>query len=78
MHNRQAIDLGRIWKAAKDFDLWPMYLVGFFADIPQSPPNTYLVIILRNLGFNTVCSSSSSRHNYSTDPLVLTFLFISS
>ncbi|KAI1346501.1 major facilitator superfamily domain-containing protein [Xylaria sp. FL0043] len=53
MHNRQAITPSGLWNAAKDFDLWPIYLLAFFADIPQSAPTTYLVIILRSLGFNT-------------------------
>ncbi|KAI0407853.1 major facilitator superfamily domain-containing protein [Xylaria palmicola] len=53
MHNRQGITPSRLWNAAKDFDLWPIYLLSFFGDIPHSPPNTYLVLILRGLGFNT-------------------------
>ncbi|KAI0446720.1 major facilitator superfamily domain-containing protein [Xylaria telfairii] len=53
MHNRQAITADRLWNAAKDFDLWPIYLLAFFTNIPQNPPHTYLVIILRSLGFNT-------------------------
>ena len=57
MHNRQPITPRRLWNAAKDFDLWPIFLLGFIADIPQSPPATYLTLILRNLGFSTVCKA---------------------
>lgn len=28
MNNRQAVNLERLWKAVKDYDLWPLYLVG--------------------------------------------------
>lgn len=27
MHNRQGVNLSRLWKAIKDYDLWPLYLV---------------------------------------------------
>ncbi|KAI0506506.1 major facilitator superfamily domain-containing protein [Xylaria bambusicola] len=53
MNNRQAITPRRIWNALKDFDLWPIYVIGFFINVPQDPPNTYLVITLRSLGFDT-------------------------
>lgn len=36
-----------------DFDLWPLYLIGFFAYIPPQPINTYLSLILRQMGFST-------------------------
>ncbi|KAI1192971.1 major facilitator superfamily domain-containing protein [Nemania serpens] len=53
MHNRQAITLPRLWGAAKNYDLWPIYALSFLSSIPQSPPSNYLTIILRNLGFST-------------------------
>ena len=28
MHNRQAITPRRLWNAAKDYDLWPLYAIG--------------------------------------------------
>ena len=28
MNNRQHVDLRGIWKALKDFDLWPVYIVS--------------------------------------------------
>ncbi len=28
MHNRQAVDLPRLIKCLKDYDLWPLYLVS--------------------------------------------------
>ncbi|KAG8630706.1 hypothetical protein KVT40_002325 [Elsinoe batatas] len=53
MHNRQAVNLPRLWKCLKDYDLWPLYLVGLTNYIPPSPPQNYLALILRNLGFST-------------------------
>jgi hypothetical protein len=28
MHNRQAVNLPRLWKCLKDYDLWPLYMVS--------------------------------------------------
>jgi len=28
MNNRQAVNLSRLWKCVKDYDLWPLYLIG--------------------------------------------------
>lgn len=53
MHNRQAITPKRLWEAAKDYDLWPLYAIGLIAYIPQAPPNTYITLTLKSLGFST-------------------------
>ncbi|KAI1857493.1 hypothetical protein JX265_011228 [Neoarthrinium moseri] len=53
MHNRQALTPRRLWEALTDFDLWPLYIVGLVAYVPQSPPKTYVTLILRGLGFGT-------------------------
>jgi Major Facilitator Superfamily len=53
MHNRQAITPSRLWHAATDFHLWPIYLLGAIAFIPQAPPSTYLTLTLRSVGFST-------------------------
>ncbi|TVY81581.1 putative transporter [Lachnellula suecica] len=53
MHNRQAITPRRLWEAAKDYDLWPLYAIGLIAYIPQAPPSTYISLTLKSLGFST-------------------------
>lgn len=53
MHNRQAITPRRLWRAICDYDLWPLYLIGLFVYVPQSPPSTYLTLTLKSLGFDT-------------------------
>ncbi|KAH7379777.1 major facilitator superfamily transporter-like protein [Cadophora sp. MPI-SDFR-AT-0126] len=53
MHNRQAITPRRLWNAARDYDLWPLYAIGLVAYIPQAPTNTYITLTLRSLGFST-------------------------
>lgn len=53
MHNRQAVGLNRLWKCLKDYDLWPLYLIGLTNYIPPSPPSNYLAFILRQMGFST-------------------------
>ena len=42
----------RLFKSLSDFDIWPLYLIGFLAYIPPQPVGTYLSLILRQLGFS--------------------------
>ncbi|KAH7057053.1 major facilitator superfamily domain-containing protein [Macrophomina phaseolina] len=53
MHNRQGVNLQRLWKCLKDYDLWPLYIVGLTNYIPPNPPQNYLSYILRQMGFST-------------------------
>ncbi|KAI9840109.1 MAG: hypothetical protein M1837_001913 [Sclerophora amabilis] len=53
MHNRQAVTPKRLWRAFKDYDLWPIYLLGLTWLIPSSPMTSYLTLILRGLKFDT-------------------------
>ncbi|KAL7273650.1 hypothetical protein RUND412_003478 [Rhizina undulata] len=53
MHNRQAVGPVQLFKALKDFDLWPLYIIGLLAYIPPAPPATYLALIIKNMGFST-------------------------
>ncbi|KAK0614350.1 major facilitator superfamily domain-containing protein [Immersiella caudata] len=52
MNNRQGVGPSLLWKAIKDWEMWPLYIIGLTAYIPPSPITTYLSLILRNLGFN--------------------------
>ncbi|KAF2716405.1 putative pantothenate transporter [Polychaeton citri CBS 116435] len=52
MHNRMAITPIRLWKALKDYDLWPLYAIGLIVYIPMGPTATYLTLELRSLGFS--------------------------
>ncbi|KAL0935745.1 major facilitator superfamily transporter [Colletotrichum truncatum] len=53
MHNRQAITLKMLWASLCDFDLWPIYAIGLTFSIPAGPPDQYLTLTLRQLGFDT-------------------------
>ncbi|KAL2421754.1 putative transporter [Exophiala dermatitidis] len=53
MHNRQAISPSLLWQSLKDFDLWPVYVLGLTFQIPMTPPQQYLTLSLRGLGFDT-------------------------
>lgn len=53
MHNRQPLTLGMLWKSLKDYDLWPIYIIGILFEIPTAPPKAYLTLSLKALGFST-------------------------
>jgi hypothetical protein len=53
MHNRQAITSKMLWKSMSDYHLWPVYAVGLTFGIPAGPPDQYLTLTLRQLGFDT-------------------------
>ncbi|ROW13863.1 hypothetical protein VPNG_03658 [Cytospora leucostoma] len=53
MHNRQAITPRRLWEALKDYDLWPIYLLGLLCFIPMGPVSYYVTLTLKNMGFST-------------------------
>ncbi|KAL0575233.1 hypothetical protein V5O48_006724, partial [Marasmius crinis-equi] len=57
MHNRQGLSVKMVLKALQDWRLWPIYILGLTHLIPVGPPQTYLTLSLRNLGFNTTESN---------------------
>ncbi|KAF9875932.1 allantoate permease [Colletotrichum karsti] len=52
MHNREAVGPSQLLKVVKDWEQWPLYLIGLTTYIPPSPPSNYLSYILRRLGFS--------------------------
>ncbi|KAF6754358.1 major facilitator superfamily domain-containing protein [Ephemerocybe angulata] len=53
MHNREGLSIKMIWDSACDWRLWPIYALGLVHMMPVGPPQVYLTLSLRNLGFNT-------------------------
>ena len=77
MHNRQAVNLPLLWKALKDYDLWPLYLLGLTSFIPANPPQNYLALILRNIGFSTFQANLltiPSQFAYGVNLLIITWV----
>jgi hypothetical protein len=77
MNNRQAIGLPLLWKAACDWEQWPLYLIGLTAYIPPNPPQNYLSYILRQLGFSVFEANLlaiPSQFLYAVQLLVVTWL----
>ncbi len=52
MNNRQGVGPKLLFKAVKDWEQWPLYLIGLINYIAPSPPGTYISYILRQLGFS--------------------------
>lgn len=53
MHNRQGIDWKGFWTSLKDYDMWPLYLIGVTFLTPSYPLANYLTLQLKHLGFST-------------------------
>lgn len=54
MNNREGLTPLAVVKALGEKDLWPVYLFGLVVFIPYSPPQTYLSLILKQLGYSTL------------------------
>ncbi|KAI1144010.1 MFS general substrate transporter [Hypoxylon sp. FL0543] len=52
MNNRQAVGPRLLFKAVKDWEMWPLYIIGLTTYIPPAPPANYLSYILRQIGFS--------------------------
>ncbi|KAF7337692.1 T-complex protein eta subunit [Mycena sanguinolenta] len=57
MHNREGLSARAIFEALKDWRLWPLYCLGLVHMIPTGPPQVYLTLSLKNLGFTTTQSN---------------------
>ena len=50
---RQAVTPRLLWHALKDYDMWPIYLLGLTWTLPNQCATAYLTLTLKNLGFDT-------------------------
>ncbi|KAJ7110332.1 major facilitator superfamily domain-containing protein [Mycena crocata] len=57
MHNREGLSPKSIFQALKDWKMWPLYCLGLVHMIPTGPPQIYLTLSLKNLGFTTTESN---------------------
>lgn len=53
MHNREPLTPALVWQSIKDFDLWPIYILGLLFQTPMATPAAYLTLSLKGLGFDT-------------------------
>lgn len=55
MHNRQAVSPKMIFQSIKDWEMWPIYLIGLTFLIPSTPATNYITLILKSTkSFNTL------------------------
>ncbi|ETS62765.1 hypothetical protein PaG_02507 [Moesziomyces aphidis] len=54
MNNREGVSVKGLLRSLGEKDLWPVYLLGLVVFIPYSPPQTYLSLILKQLGYGTL------------------------
>ncbi|CCF37160.1 major facilitator superfamily transporter [Colletotrichum higginsianum] len=54
MYNRQGLSVKQIWECSKDYDMWPLYILGLLFGLPKYPVNQYLTLSFRGLGFNVI------------------------
>ncbi|KAH7270799.1 major facilitator superfamily domain-containing protein [Fusarium redolens] len=77
MNNREAVNLPKLWKAIKDWEQWPLYIIGLMVYIPPAPFNTYLSFILRQIGFSVFEANLlaiPSQFLYAVNLLIITWL----
>jgi hypothetical protein len=68
MHNRQPVTPKLLWQALKDYDMWPIYLLGLTWMIPNTPATSYISLELKSLGLSTF-------HNkFLTNPAYVIFI----
>lgn len=53
MHNRQGLTLKMLYEAISDWHLWPIYLIGLVAYIPENTLSAYMTLLLKEMGFST-------------------------
>ncbi|MCJ1380589.1 hypothetical protein MMC17_003697 [Xylographa soralifera] len=74
MHNRQAVTPRLLWEALKDYDMWPIYLLGLSWQIPATPATNYLTLILKSLDFGTFTTNLLTIPSYCLFFIQLIFL----
>ena len=77
MNNRQGVGPVLLFKACKDWELWPLYIIGLCAYIPPSPPGNYLSFILRQLGYSVFDANMlaiPSQFMFAVNLLILTWI----
>jgi hypothetical protein len=69
MHNREAVTPRMLWTALRDYDMWPIYLLGLTWMVPNTPATSYITLQLKSLGYSTF------QTNLMTIPAYALFIF---
>ena len=57
MHNRQGLSFVALKKSFMDFDMWPLYLLGFTSYVAPGTVGAYLTLTIKGLGFSTFATN---------------------
>ncbi|PYH99665.1 MFS general substrate transporter [Aspergillus ellipticus CBS 707.79] len=53
MHNRQPLTAKLLWMSFKDYDLWPLYIIGVMFLTPWTTVSQYFTLQMKDFGFST-------------------------
>lgn len=77
MNNRQGVNGKKLWAALKDWEQWPLYLIGLTTYIPPMPPQNYISYILRQIGFSVFHANllvMPSQFMFAVNLLIISFV----
>lgn len=74
MNNRQGLSPRMIFKSLMDYDLWPIYIIGFFVYIPMATIQPYMTLTLKQLGFSTFNVNLLNIPQYAVHVVLLVFI----
>ncbi|KAE8153848.1 MFS general substrate transporter [Aspergillus avenaceus] len=51
MRNKEPLTIKLVWQSLKDYDLWPLYIIGLLFLVPSMTVSQYFTLLMTDLGF---------------------------